>query len=298
MNPIITPKTREEFDAYYCFRWEMLRKSWQQARGSERDELELQSCHRMILDVKTNQVIAVGRIHFVDQYTAQIRYMAVSESYQGQGLGRRVIASLEAIAIERGAQVINLNAREAAQNFYSVLGYSLIEKTHLLYGKVQHYLMTKTLIQPIGANHKLVERLQQTWHETIPMSQAMKIQACFYDEHKFVTNCDPLFSKNLHNTMFAGSIYTLATLTGWGWMYLRLAKEKRIGDIVLAEADIKYLKPVSGPGQAIITLDDVEGDLSSMDNGRHGKLQTTINVYCGDTLCAVFKGKFVAIVKA
>jgi thioesterase domain-containing protein len=297
MNQVITPQTPEEFDAYYCFRWEMLRKPWQQARGSEVDELEQQSCHRMIVDEKTNQVLAVGRIHFVDQFTAQIRYMAVSEKCQGKGLGRRIIESLEAIAIERGSIIIHLNAREVAQHFYLALGYTLVKKSHLLYGDVQHYLMTKPLNQRSNAHCNLTRKLQQTWHDTIPMSQAMNIQACFYNEHKLITNCDPSFNKNLHNTMFAGSIYTLATLTGWGWMFLSLAKEERQGDIVLADASIKYLKPIAGPGQAVITTEDVKGDLSSMDSGRHGKLQTTVKVYCGDTLCAVFHGKYVAMVK-
>lgn len=296
MNPVITPQIPQDFEAYYCFRWEMLRKPWQQLRGSEVDDLELQSCHRMIRDEKTNQVIAVGRIHFIDQYTAQIRYMAVSEERQGQGLGKRIIESLEAIALERGAHKIELNAREVAQDFYIALGYKVIKKAHVLYDNIQHFLMTKKIIQTVGANDELVEQLQQTWHETIPLSKAMNIQASFYDEYKFVTSCEPTFNKNLHNTMFAGSIYTLATLTGWGWMYLRLAKENRQGDIVLATADIKYLKPLAGPGQAIVTSDDVAGDLSPMDNDRHGKLNIKVSVYCGDTLCAIFQGKFVAIV--
>jgi ribosomal protein S18 acetylase RimI-like enzyme len=38
-----------------------------------------------------------------------------------------------------------LHAREIAIGFYQKLGYQMIEKSHLLFGEIQHYLMEKTL---------------------------------------------------------------------------------------------------------------------------------------------------------
>ena len=50
MNTCKAPQTSEEFEQYYQLRWEILRQPWHKALGSEQDELEQQSIHRMILD--------------------------------------------------------------------------------------------------------------------------------------------------------------------------------------------------------------------------------------------------------
>ncbi|WP_286264325.1 bifunctional GNAT family N-acetyltransferase/hotdog fold thioesterase [Thalassotalea atypica] len=297
MNLVITPQSQEELNAYYLFRWQQLRAPWQQPQGSEKDELESQALHRMIIDQDTKSVIAVARLHFDDQFTAQVRYVAVDGGQQGKGIGRILMDELEKVARERGITSVNLNAREVSLAFYQALGYQLIEKSHLLYGEIQHFLMSKSLEASEAIEQSLANTLQEIWHETIPLSKAMNLNACYYDRKKFITSCDPQFNKNLHNTMFAGSIYTLATLTGWGWVYFQLQHLALDADIVLADANIRYLRPVSGAGHGVVTAEEVKGDLTPIENGRHGKMNITVHIYCGESLCAVFTGKYVAIAK-
>jgi len=295
MNQIITPKSQQEFSAYYDFRWALLRAPWQHAKGSEQDELELQSFHRMMIDSQTDDVIAVARLHFVDQFTAQIRYMVVDENQQGKGMGRQILEHLEQLAVSIGAKSITLNARDNAVQFYQSCGYELGDKTHLLYKKIQHFSMTKLLSKPEALKPPELNQLQATWHDTIPLSKAMNIAICSYDKKQLITHSDPVFNKNLHNTMFAGSIYSLATLSGWGWVYMQLQEQNLGGDIVLAEGNIKYRKPISGPGYAVVESENVDGDLSVLSQGRHGKMKILVNLYCGDLLCATFNGKYVVI---
>ena len=61
---IIEPKSSEEFRKYYNLRYEILRKPWGQQIGSERDERETTSIHRMIINDKTDEVLAVGRLQY------------------------------------------------------------------------------------------------------------------------------------------------------------------------------------------------------------------------------------------
>ena len=82
---IIEPTTSREFKKYYNLRYEVLRKPWLQPKGSERDEAEGTSLHRMIIDKPNRKAIAVGRLQFNTIEEAQIRYMAVSDDYQGKG---------------------------------------------------------------------------------------------------------------------------------------------------------------------------------------------------------------------
>ena len=140
---VATPTTKEDWQKYYQLRWEVLRKPWQQAPGSEKDELEDQSIHRMINN--GSETIAVGRLHFTDNLTAQIRYMAVKPTYQNKYLGSLILKSLEQAAINTTVQSLFLYARENAVAFYEKHGYKIEKASHLLYGDIQHFLMKKKL---------------------------------------------------------------------------------------------------------------------------------------------------------
>ena len=142
---IIEPITSEEFKKYYNLRYEVLRKPWGQSSGSERDEREETSIHRMIIDNKTENALAVGRLQFNSTHEAQIRFMAVADDLQGKGLGSQIISALESVARGKGIQRIILSSRENALQFYKSNGYAIIKKTHLLFGEIQHWLMEKEL---------------------------------------------------------------------------------------------------------------------------------------------------------
>ena len=123
----------------------MLRKPWSQPKGSERDEEEETSLHRMIIDKSNGKAVAVGRLQFNTIEEAQIRYMAVSDDYQGMGFGSEIIKVLENIAREKGSRRIILQSRENAVKFYEKNGYKIIEKSYLLFDEIQHWLMEKEL---------------------------------------------------------------------------------------------------------------------------------------------------------
>ena len=142
---IIEPTTSEEFKKYYNLRYEILRKPWGQPTGSEMDEGETTSIHRMIIDKKTGKALAVGRLQFNSEDEAQIRYMAVADDLQGKGLGSQIISALEDVAQGKGIQRIILSARGNALQFYKNNGYNILKKTHLLFGEIQHWLMGKEL---------------------------------------------------------------------------------------------------------------------------------------------------------
>lgn len=141
---IRAPVTAEDFAAYYRLRYEVLRQPWHQPPGSERAPDDATATHAMLLDAQL-AVIGVARLHQVTPAEAQIRFMALRPDYQGQGLGDRLLAHLELIARRWGVTEITLQAREQAINFYRRNGYTLGEKTHVLFGEVQHYKMRKLL---------------------------------------------------------------------------------------------------------------------------------------------------------
>jgi len=143
MYKTITPVTDSDFENYYKCRWELLRKPWNQPVGSERDEIEDSSIHRMV--VSNNNTIAVGRLHYIATTTAQIRYLAVKKTYQRQGVGKAIYSCLEEEARNNQVKLIILHARENAVSFYEKLGFTVVKKTYLLFNEIQHYEMHKHL---------------------------------------------------------------------------------------------------------------------------------------------------------
>ncbi len=117
------PESKEEWKNYFIFRWELLRKPLGMSKESLEDELEDSSYHLMGID-NENNVIASGRVHFNDNNQAQIRYMAVKDSYKRKGIGSEIVTKLEDYASSKGAKKMVLNARENALSFYLSLGYS------------------------------------------------------------------------------------------------------------------------------------------------------------------------------
>ncbi|WP_019026490.1 bifunctional GNAT family N-acetyltransferase/hotdog fold thioesterase [Colwellia piezophila] len=294
MNVCRSPKNAVEFEQYYQLRWQILRQPWNQPLGSERDNLEQASFHRMIFD-ENNNVLAVGRLEQSDQFSAQIRFMAVSAEAQGQGLGQQIMKSLEHQARKLGITKITLNARENALAFYQRLGYVSHGFSHLLFDEINHFSMSKVLTPCDNHQQQLSNALQTTWHDTIPLSKAMNISISYFDGEELITHCDDSFNKNLHNTMFAGSIYTLATLSGWGWVYLQLQRQQLKGDIVLAKADIEYHAPITGLGYAKVHANSVSGDFSRLKRGKNSRMALTVHLYNGDKVAATFTGSYAVL---
>jgi len=53
-------------------------------------------------------------------------------------------------------------------------------------------------------------------------------------------------NRNLHGTAFAGSLFSVCVLTGWGSTWLALRERGLTGLIVVADSHIDYRKAVTG----------------------------------------------------
>jgi predicted GNAT family N-acyltransferase len=144
MNIVIKqPATHDDFRRYFKLRWRMLRAPWGEPEGSEVDDIEDQCIHIMAVD--GHNVVGVGRLQYNSIEEAQIRYMAVAETYEGNGIGRQIVSRLEQGAVDRNIKTIVLDAREPAVGFYQKLDYRIEEKSYLLFDEIQHYRMIKRL---------------------------------------------------------------------------------------------------------------------------------------------------------
>ncbi len=143
---ILDPYQCNKEEEYYQLRWEVLRKPWGQPKGTERDDLEHKSLHRMIV-TEEGLVVATGRLQLNEPKVAQIRYMAVHTDFRGRNLGRMLIEELEGLAQDAGAEKLILQARENAKAFYQACGYTTVMETFLLYDTIRHFLMEKEFLK-------------------------------------------------------------------------------------------------------------------------------------------------------
>lgn len=137
------PQSIQEFKKYYNLRWRALREPWGQPEGSEKDELEANCFHIMVLE--GDDVIGVGRGHFNSPDEYQVRYMAVAENWRSRGVGTMILNNLEDQASKSGAKQIMLHARENAVEFYQKRGYRVVKPAHTLFGSIKHFEMIKQI---------------------------------------------------------------------------------------------------------------------------------------------------------
>lgn len=298
MYQVVAPQTESEWEQYYEVRWQVLRAPLQQPRGSEKDEYEQHAWHRMIKD-EQGKVVGVARLHLVSAEEGQIRYMAVIEAHRRKGLATLMLESLEAIASQEGVKRVILNARKTATNFYENLGYEVTGDAPEIFGAIPHVQMCKPLekVEVIIRNPQWCVDLQNIWHQQIPITQLMGIKVFQYTGDTFETRAALNPNMNLHGTMFAGSIYSLATLTGWGLVHLMMKEEDIDGAIVLADADVHYHKPVTELPRAIAHFDNIEGDFEPLKKGKKARVIVQVDVLDTDTAVAKFVGQYVVIPK-
>ncbi|MGP4871861.1 fatty acid biosynthesis protein FabY, partial [Klebsiella pneumoniae] len=274
MYHLRVPQTAEELESYYQFRWEMLRKPLHQPKGSERDAWDAMAHHQMVVDEEGN-LVAVGRLYINAENEASIRFMAVHPSVQDKGLGTLMAMTLESVARQEGVKRVTCSAREDAVEFFAKLGFvNQGEITTPTTTPIRHFLM----IKPVASLDDILHRgdwcaqLQQAWYQHIPLSEKMGVRIQQYTGQKFITTMPEAGNQNPHHTLFAGSLFSLATLTGWGLIWLMLRERHLGGTIILADAHIRYSQPISGRPSAIADLGSLSGDLDRLARGRKARV--------------------------
>jgi thioesterase domain-containing protein len=291
MYKVLIPKTDEQLTQYYHFRWRILREPFNFPPGSEKDEYDAVAQHRMLLNHE-NQIVAVGRVHFNTSEEVQIRHIAVDFDQHGKGLGRIIIAALENYAIGEGATRAVTNSLETSEAFFSSCGYVREDSAPNDLTKLKRIHMVKQLGNQlrIVMHPKWCQELQSTWQNTIPISEQMGIQVYQYDGLTFEVRASLNKNVNLHGTMFAGSIYSLATLTGWGLIHLQLKQRGLGGDIVLGDGNIHYHKPVTSQPRGLVDVDALQGDFGELQQRRKARFDVQVNILDGHTQVAEFTG--------
>ena len=141
----------------------------------------------------------------------------------------------------------------------------------------------------------LATELEETWHREIPLAVAMGVAVESYDGHTLTVRAPLAANRNVHGTAFAGSLYSICVLTGWGATWLAWQENRLSGSIVVADSTIQYRKAVSGDllCRCALNAEAVAAAVQEFGASGRAKLPLSCAVDAGDRRAVTFMGTYV-----
>lgn len=138
--------------------------------------------------------------------------------------------------------------------------------------------------------------LQEKIRSTIPLSDAMQFNIVDLTEKSILVHAPLSPNVNIHGTGFAGSIYSLAVLTGWAMVTHIIDSQGIDGDLVVGKAEIRYRKPVVGDIECRCSVPGYLYEAFNRDMKTNGKAKLSLEIEVGDSQ-AILNATFFASVE-
>jgi thioesterase domain-containing protein len=140
--------------------------------------------------------------------------------------------------------------------------------------------------------------LTQKIRAGIPLSEAMQfsINHLQLDEIRVSAPLQP--NINIHGTGFAGSIYSLAVLTGWALCTHLLDDQSIDADLVVARAEVAYRAPVNGDLECRCSASAEQREAFLQGIRERGKGRLSLDIAVGELPQATLHATFVAMLRS
>ena len=122
MFTIKSPKTHDDFKAYYALRYRVLSEPWGHSKGTEKDDYEPISEHFMAVNQK-GDVVGVVKLYEKDKEVGHVSHLAVAPEVQRKGIGHLLLDTVEQRARERGYRTLGTMARATATVYFEKYGF-------------------------------------------------------------------------------------------------------------------------------------------------------------------------------
>ncbi len=152
------------------------------------------------------------------------------------------------------------------------------------------------------SNHDIASRaLQDFFLLNVPLTRAAGLSVKTYDGQRLVLEAPLEPNINDKGTAFGGSTYVLCVAAAWGMSSLKSQELGLEGELVVAKAEIEYLRPLSESIQAEVLAPDQEMLAHFADSyKRHGKARFDLEVVVNNSegkACAKFMGRYALIAR-
>jgi len=144
--------------------------------------------------------------------------------------------------------------------------------------------------------HTLGKYLEETLHTKIPLTKQMDVKVAGYDGRTLILRAPLDRNVNDKGTAFGGSLFSLAVLSGWGLLFLKMKEENLLGDIVIHESTISYLLPITGVLEVRCSVPEDEAYTNLIERLRErgrGKISLEADFMIESKVAVSFRGKYV-----
>lgn len=144
----------------------------------------------------------------------------------------------------------------------------------------------------------LVQALQETLENEIPLTQHLELHVIRYDEDGLTLRAPLAPNINHKRTAFAGSLNSVVTLAGWGLLWLVLQELELPARVVIQDSACSYLRPVSNDFSAFCRKPGPEYIAKMAEVlKRRGKARIELNAEIHDetTVAVSFTGRYVIL---
>lgn len=142
-----------------------------------------------------------------------------------------------------------------------------------------------------------LERLRQTLRTEMPITQHLGVEVVGYEAGRLRLAAPLAANVNHKGTAFAGSLNAIATLAGWGMVWLLLRRHSVTAHVVIQDSTVHYLRPATGDFFAVAEPPAAEAERRLLDAlKRRGKGRIALEVAVSDGLgqAVRFSGRYVA----
>jgi thioesterase domain-containing protein len=140
--------------------------------------------------------------------------------------------------------------------------------------------------------------LEDYLHGHIPLSKAMEARVVSVNEQGVELSAPLAPNLNHRGTAFGGSISTLAILSAWSLLHVRLTAAGLDARIVIHKSEIDYLKPIPGAFTALCVAPEPaswETFFAAFRAKRKARMTLVASVRSEGTEAARMTGKYVAL---
>lgn len=134
-------------------------------------------------------------------------------------------------------------------------------------------------------------------HRLIPLTQAMAAEVIALEPEGLTLRAPLAANRNHAGSAFAGSLYSMASIAGWAFLYQLLHREKLAAELLLADGQIRYRRPLQQALTAQLQLPAAEQQrfLRSLASGHKAKLRLDVGLPDLGQPAAAFQGLYIAL---
>jgi len=140
--------------------------------------------------------------------------------------------------------------------------------------------------------------LTQKIRGAIPLSESMQFSIDSLSQEVIRVSAPLQPNINIHGTGFAGSIYSLAVLTGWGLCTHIMDELAMDGGLVVGKAEISYRAPVKTDLECHCQATAEQRQSFLQQFRARGKGRLALEITVGELPQAILKATFVAVARS